>query len=191
MHSHEWRERIREQNRNERRVLNSFEAALRSADLQAISDSFGAIEGVTFGWERAFRRAAKLDGLPANIRSAFLRVWVRSGDHIRSEVNNDLVLIRGLRRLLPLYRGAHPLTLYRGESVYNWKRRTYGLSWSGQSDVGRGFAEKGMYRTFEGGSVLQYHLRRDAAERSLRRKRVSGGPARSKKRDRRAALSPA
>jgi hypothetical protein len=156
MHSQrdEIRELIREQNQRERRVLDSFEAALRSADLQAISDTFAAIEGVTFGWKRAFRRAAKLDGLPANVRSGFLRVWVRSGDHIRSEVDDDLILIRGLRRLLPLYRGARPLTLYRGDSVYNWKRRTYGLAWSGQSDVGREFAEQGPYRTFEGGSVV-------------------------------------
>jgi hypothetical protein len=154
MCSHEIRERIREQNQFERRVLDGFEAALRSADLQAIGDSFGTIEGVYFGWKRAFRRAAKLDALPANVRSAFLRIWVHHGDHIRSEVNDDLVLIRGLRRLLPTYRGARPLTLYRGESVYNWKRRTYGLAWSGKSDVAHGFAEKGLYRTFEGGSVL-------------------------------------
>ena len=85
-----------------------------------------------------------------------MRAWVGAGDHIRSEVDDDLILIRGLRRLLPSYRGP-PRTFYRGESVYNWKRRTYGLSWSGQVDVARGFAESsyvGSYRYFEGGSVL-------------------------------------
>jgi hypothetical protein len=147
-------EHIREQNRYERRVLDSFEAALRSADVQAVAETFEAIDHVCFGWKRAFRRAAKLDGLSANVRAGFLRVWVRSGDHIRNDVNDDLILIQGLRRLLPNYKGMCPLTLYRGESVYNWKRRAYGLSWSGRLDVARAFAETGTYRTFEGGSVL-------------------------------------
>jgi hypothetical protein len=123
MRSHEIRERIREQNQFERRVLDGFEAALRSADLHAISDSFGAIEGVCFGWKRAFRRAAKLNGLPANVRSAFLRVWVRSGDHIRSEVNDDLILIRGLRRLLPAYQGARGSQVCRQRPVSHLRRR--------------------------------------------------------------------
>lgn len=45
------------------------------------------------------------------------------------------------------------LTLYRGESASNRRRRTYGLSWSREQGVADGFA-RGIWQTFEGGSVL-------------------------------------
>ena len=53
--------------------------------------------------------------------------WCHHGDHIRQSVNNDILLIDALRKLLPPYRGGDKL-LYRGESAENYKRGTYGLS---------------------------------------------------------------
>jgi hypothetical protein len=40
-------------------------------------------------WKRAFQRVARLDYATPNIRSAFLEVWLSSGDHIRQEVGDD------------------------------------------------------------------------------------------------------
>ena len=45
------------------------------------------------------------------------------------------------------------MTLYRGDSAWNRKRRTYGLAWSTKREVAEGFA-RGTWRTFKGGSVL-------------------------------------
>jgi hypothetical protein len=39
------------------------------------------------------------------VRRAFRRVWVRCGDGLRSQVDDDLVLIKALRLLLPPYTG--------------------------------------------------------------------------------------
>jgi hypothetical protein len=62
-------------------------------------------------------------------------------------------LIAGLRALLAPYRGPAPLTVYRGDSAHNRRCRSYGLSWTANPEVARGFAN-GLWRTFTGGSVV-------------------------------------
>ena len=76
-----------------------------------------------------------------------------SGDHVRQDVNNDLALADALRVLLPPHLGP-AVTLYRGESAWNRRRRKYGLSWSATAEVARQYASSGTYRTFAGGAVL-------------------------------------
>jgi hypothetical protein len=68
-------------------------------------------------------------------------------------VNDDLVMIRALRVLLPRYDGTAQ-RLYRGETAYNRKRRTYGLSWSSKLDVADHYGKSGVYRSSVGGSVV-------------------------------------
>jgi hypothetical protein len=64
------------------------------------------------------------------MRSAWLRICVDGGDHLRDQVGDDLLLAHALRVLLPPYTGP-ALKLYRGDSARNWCHGTYGLSWSG------------------------------------------------------------
>jgi hypothetical protein len=85
-------------------------------------------------------------------RFVLLHTWRWHGDHLRSEVNDDLVLTAALRVLLPRYTGPG-LTLYRGDSALNRRRRTYGLSWSASVVTAANFA-RGPWRSFTGGSVL-------------------------------------
>lgn len=137
----------------ERDAIKTFVQGAVSGDLRLFASSIGLVEEAC-AWCRAFRAVAKQAaplGAPARLRTRFARVWVADGDHLRSEVGNDLVLIAGLRVLLPPYVGG-PMRLYRGDSAWNRRRRTYGVSWTAEIDVARGFA-KG-WRTFEGGSVL-------------------------------------
>jgi hypothetical protein len=49
--------------------------------------------------------------------------------------------------------GPSPLTLYRGETLWNRRRRTYGQAWTTDVEVARNVA-LGPFRSFEGGSVL-------------------------------------
>jgi hypothetical protein len=91
-------------------------------------------------------------GAPDAFRRAFAELWIVNGDDIRDQVNDDLALIGALRQLLPPYRGG-PLTLYRGDSAFNRRRRTYGHSWTSSLDTARGFAY-GVWRAFDGGSVV-------------------------------------
>jgi hypothetical protein len=55
--------------------------------------------------------------------------------------------------LLPHYIGLAPLTLYRGDSLWNRWWRTYGLAWTTELEVARAFA-LGLWRSSQGGSVL-------------------------------------
>ena len=70
------------------------------------------------------RTIAKVDDVPDEFREGFLRgPMLQDGDHLRSEVGNDLILIDGLRPLLPRYNGP-ARTLFRSESMYGRRRRT-------------------------------------------------------------------
>jgi hypothetical protein len=72
---------------------------------------------------------------PVELRTRFVAAWIESGDHIRCEIGDDPVLIDGLRALLPPYVG-DPVRLYRGDSAWNRRRRTYGVSWTTNIDCG-------------------------------------------------------
>jgi hypothetical protein len=98
-------------------------------------------------------RAVANTPAPDDFRFRFLNVWVVSGDHLRSEVGDDLLLINALWSLLPRYIGPAPLTLYRGDGLWNRRRRTYGLAWTTDLEVARAYA-LGCWRSSEGGSVL-------------------------------------
>jgi hypothetical protein len=58
--------------------------------------------------------------------------------------SDDLFLITALRSLLPHYIGLAPLTLYRGDSLWNRRRRTYGLAWTTELEVARAAARAGV-----------------------------------------------
>src|SRR4051794_31502123 len=78
--------------------------------------------------------------------------WIRHGEAVRDGVNDDRLLIAGLRALLPQYEGPS-IALFRGETMWNHRRRSYGVSWSAEEAVADCFAQ-GDCRAVEGGSVL-------------------------------------
>ncbi len=142
---------LRDENRRHRAALAAWRAAVLSGDEDKLGEAFVAVahQGIL---ARAFRAAARLPGTPEATRQHMLWRWWKDGDSIRSEVASDLVLIAGLRALLPPYDGP-AVTLWRGDSWFNRCRRTYGISWSSRRDVAERFAT-GMYQTFAGGSVV-------------------------------------
>jgi hypothetical protein len=122
----------------------------------ALGDTEGAGRCLTLLWERlelvtAFRRVARLPSVPPESQDFMLHLWQNYGDHLRQELGTPL-LARVLRVVLPPYRGPD-MTLYRGNSARNLRNRTYGLAWSASQEMDEGFA-RGIWRTFEGGSVL-------------------------------------
>jgi len=54
---------------------------------------------------------------------------------------------------LPVYHGRGRV-VYRGETAWNWRRRTYGLAWSSSKAVAKGYATDSLFKFFEGGTVL-------------------------------------
>lgn len=148
--------------RRERATRMRFTRALQTGNAAAFFGSLRKLEQVYGGLRWALRKASKVVQVDSKIKEACLKVWIAYGDHLRQEVNDDLLLIRALRVFLPRYDGP-ARTLYRGESAYNWKRRTYGLSWSSRLDVADHYGKTGMYRTFDGGSVvLEVQANQDA-----------------------------
>ena len=89
---------------------------------------------------------------PPNVRKEFGFLVAAVRDSLRSQVCNDLILIPGLRALLPPYEG-QSVRLYRGDSARNRKRRTYGLSWSTDQAVAESFTRR-ICQYAAGGSVL-------------------------------------
>lgn len=138
--------------RPERHVVRDFVEAVCTGNAELLLKCVEALEA-NMQWRAAMRAVANSRGAPDDFRKSLLALWVRDGDHLRQEVNDDLALADGLRAMLPPYTGP-AITLYRGESARNRQRRTYGLSWSATVEVARTFTATGKYRTYAGGSVL-------------------------------------
>jgi hypothetical protein len=157
------RARKAEEKRREKLVLNAVLDGIRDADLERCIDGLLLLDMVVFGWRKAMRAIARLDrDPPRSFREGMLRVWIRNGEHIRQETGDDLLLVKALQALLPPYDGP-TLRIWRGDSAWNRRCRTYGLSWSRDLEIAEGFA-RGMWQTVRGGSVL---LEADAAPEAI------------------------
>jgi hypothetical protein len=127
----------------------SFLEALKRADGERLADAF---DDLAYKWDPPFLRSlARLPPISNEARALMLSVWIHWGDGWRNEVNNDLLLIDVLRNLLPPYTG-EDVRLFRGESAFNRKRRTYGMSWTTDRSVAQSFAEN--HRDICGGGTV-------------------------------------
>jgi hypothetical protein len=142
---------IAEQNRRDRETPRQFVRALLASDAKALVASLGQLDDCFDGWRRAFRQCVKLESIPADMKHTMLELWRHHGDHIRNEVRDDMALVKALRVLLPAYTGPR-LALYWGDSAWNRRRRTYGLSWSASQAVAEAFADGLLWRSCRGGA---------------------------------------
>ena len=147
----DFRARIREENERERAAVRGFVDTAVSGDVKGFIRSIDEVAKM-FVWTEAMRAITRQPAVSEEIRTCFLWPWLTYGNALRNVVSDDKVLLNGLRALLPSYNGP-PKRLYRGDSFYNRKRRTYGCSWSADKEVAEAFA-RGIYQTFNGGSVL-------------------------------------
>ena len=116
---------IREERSRARDAVRAFADCVAASDISAIGE-VGVRVDMSCQWPAAFRAVLRVKPPNKRFRNRFLEDWLRHGDHLRQEVGNDLLLADGLRRLLPAYSGP-PVALWRGDSFYNRRRRTYGL----------------------------------------------------------------
>lgn len=159
----------------ETRLLDQFEQTLSTCDgddrsIARVLHLLPAIDGA-FIWPRAMQRVASLTSeLNPHLRRSFYGVCAHHGDHLRQETGNDLLFIRALRKLLPIYRGGG-MTLYRGETFGNRRHRTYGVFWSVRKCIAEGFASDPFRRCAKGGTVL---LRADVPQDAIIAKLFKG-----------------
>jgi hypothetical protein len=135
---------IRARRHRARQAVRDFAIAVHTADSKLLRDRLHAIDLLCL-W-KATMRAVRKSPCPSDaFRSKLMQFWIEHGDHIRSEVGDDLLLADGLRAMLPAYAGP-AVMLYRGDSFENRRRRLYGLSWSRNVDVAREYAKNGFWR---------------------------------------------
>jgi hypothetical protein len=139
------------QRRREREAVKAFAHCVAASDVAAIGAAAESIDALC-QWPAAFRAVLRVRAPNQRFRKHFLLSWLSHGDHLRQEVNDDLLLADGLRRLQLAYSGA-PVSLWRGDSFHNRRHRTYGLSWTSSEEVARSFVNS-IWRTFNGGSLL-------------------------------------
>jgi hypothetical protein len=142
---------IRQDNERERAAVRSFVETAIAGDVEGFVESAVEVANL-WACEKAMRAISRASPMPRTTRECFLGMWVRWGDSFRNQMTDDKALITGLRALLPPYSGP-AVQLYRGDSFFNRKRRTYGLSWSSKIEVAESFAQ-GIWQTFDGGSVV-------------------------------------
>src|SRR5262249_32138134 len=119
---------------------------------EAFVDCAVRLEHAFEGWRRLLLRIARMETRPsAEFRAVFQNVVSECGAAIRLE-GDDLAIVKALRAIFPPYRG-RGLRLYRGDSAFNRRRRTYGISWTTSREVAEGFAH-GLWKRVPGGSVL-------------------------------------
>jgi len=143
---------VRQQRREAAAAVAGALAAAAAGDGDAFVEWFGRCEtlGVVCRAIRGLGRHAP--PLTDDMRAFFLELWIRAGDAMRSQAACDLDLVAMLRACLPPYDGP-ALRLYRGDSFWNRRRRTYGLSWTMNQSVAEGYAA-GLWRACVGGSVV-------------------------------------
>lgn len=146
-----------EQHKRRHEQERSFLDALRKADGSRLLEAMDYME-----WTPRFLRSlAKLPKVSNESRALVLSIWIRSGDHWRSEVNDDLLLLDVLRNLLPPYK-RDAVRLFRGESAFNRRHRTYGFAWTSDRIVAESFAKNNAERCSGGTALLETFAPRDA-----------------------------
>ena len=131
--------------------MSAFADCVATSNVKTIGAAIQRIDAL-FEWPAALRAALRLPAPSQRFRRHFLNQWLPNGDHLRLALQNDLLLADFLRHVLPAYSG-RGLTLWRGDSFHNRRRRTYGLSWTQTEEVGRSFAQ-GLWQVSEDGFVL-------------------------------------
>ena len=145
-------EQLRKERRAAKAAADTLICAAETNDIEKFAEALEALEYNSDGWKRVLRKA-KTCKIHPDFRSTFLTLWEHAGDTLRSKINNDLLLLDLLREFLPAYTGP-ALELFRGETAWNRRRRTYGMAWSADREAAACFAGHRDRRASMGGSVL-------------------------------------
>jgi hypothetical protein len=141
MTAEEFRQFFRAENRARRIAAKAFADACAGSDAEELYQAVDLLNETTVdGWRPALKRVARLTTISPVIQQAFIRIWIES-KMLPLSVGDRRTLARGLCLLLPGGYSGPPLTLYRGASWRERRRRLYGFSWTTDKSVARTFAE--------------------------------------------------
>lgn len=121
-------------------IIDAIETAVRKEEPCALMSALRRAGEADIG-ARALRRIISLNADPTiSFRLGWLEEHQQDGDELRYALGeHDLLMLSASRKLLPPYAGKSRM-LYRGEMRMNRKRRTYGMCWTDDVEIARGFA---------------------------------------------------
>ena len=155
-----------ERQEKERTAVQDFVEGALACDGPKIATAVSCLYDNPSALRAAFRRIARESAVPIRTRKAFAGLWEEKR-HFRTEIGDGLLLVAGLRALMPPYRSG-AFVIYRGDSVTNHKRRTYGASWSRSRSIADQHAQRWAMYQPEGAVLLQATARREAIICALR-----------------------
>jgi hypothetical protein len=136
----DWNAALRKERQDAKRAADNFARVCKEGRPDQLYDAHLLLnECAGDAWRLAMKAVARLPSVAPEIRDAFLAVWIES-KMLPLRVGNRRVLANALRVLMAGYSGP-PLTLYRGTSNHERRRRLYGFSWTTNIDIARKFAE--------------------------------------------------
>jgi hypothetical protein len=154
----EWRAQLREERRQAKQAADNFVRICRDGEADRLHDAHLLLNECTHdAWRLAMARVARLPPVSPAIQDAFILIWVES-KMLPLRVGHRPTLAAALRVLMPGGQLDSPLTLYRGTTVRERRRRLYGFSWTTDAAVARGFAQKASHPILggeSGGVVLR------------------------------------
>jgi hypothetical protein len=117
----------REKRRAARTAAANFIRAAVTNDIKLLAESLNILAPFGNSRRNGLKRMLRQEFTvhPA-LRPVFLEMYEERGDQLRSAFDDDLVLLDLLHRFLPPYSGPS-VELYRGETAWNRRRRTYGM----------------------------------------------------------------
>jgi hypothetical protein len=155
---------VREERRRAKEAAKQFVRACSDGDPNRLYDAAGLLDENVEAWRLAMSGVAKLPRVSDEIQAAFVLIWVEH-KMLSLTVGDNPVLARALRLLLPGGYSGPPLTVYRGTTNDERRRRLYGFSWTTDAAVARRFAEhraKAEPGAYVEGLVLQTIAEADA-----------------------------
>jgi hypothetical protein len=148
----EFQETLARERRDIRAAARSLESACAAGDVARFLAAVDLVNSTVDGWRPAVMRLARLPAVSAEIRAAWVHVWIES-KRLPLHVGDRPLMARALRLLMPRdYQGV-ALQLYRGTSWQERRKRLYGFSWTRHREVARRFAEP--YQQLFGGVILE------------------------------------
>ena len=135
----------------ENEAIKYLLASLHGGPCQNLRRAFETMQSVK-SYRRLIRNAAKVIDSPQEFRDRFHTAWTVEGFRWRDAVNNDALLSRALRAVLPAYVGVSQ-TLFRGELAARYDAGRLGFNWTPRRDVAEMFAS-GLCSLYDGGGIL-------------------------------------
>lgn len=103
-------------------------------------------------WAEFVRDSRTQGKLTNEVQTAFHLFWIERGHFMRSRLNDDELLLRILKALLPPLKVESGLWLYRGENLDCYQAGVIGFCWTAQEEKALPFARS--FNSFGSGGVL-------------------------------------